>query len=214
MDDRKLSTHELALVATASSELFLQCRELTMLFRDVQCASDLKELVAVMEQAPAAIYLLDAHLPGLAGMKEVVVMLQRYRSSKIIVITESRQDETALELLRAGASGYCPQEQLGHEVVKACSRVMAGEVWFERRILSKLLYELIAEGKGVATDVTGQLTPREQDVTKLVSEGLCQKSIASVLDISEYTVRNHLRNIFEKTGVSSRLQLALLIKDS
>jgi DNA-binding NarL/FixJ family response regulator len=88
-----------------------------------------------------------------------------------------------------------------------------GEIWAERRVVSQLLNELRGGiNKPEVFEVVEKLTPREKDITRLVSEGMCQKSIANHLDISENTVRNHLRNIFDKTGVSSRLQLALLVK--
>lgn len=204
-----------SVIATASANLSLKCHRLLSRYGEIHCVTHESNLAEHLDPPSAFLLIVDINLPGLTGVSGIQALLRRYPMLPILVITDIADDETALSLLRAGVSGYCPVKKVDKDLEKACEVILDGEIWAERRIVSRLLNEIRTRSGSSGPPSSGiaeKLTPREWDITQLVSEGLCQKSIASYLDISEHTVRNHLRSIFDKTGVSSRLQLALLVK--
>jgi DNA-binding NarL/FixJ family response regulator len=206
---------EFSVIATASASLSVKCHSLLSAYGDIYCVTHRNDLEQYLSPPPAILLVVDLNLPGLSGVSGIETLLRGYPALPVLVITDKVDDETALALLRSGVSGYCPTEKMEKELAKALQVILDGEIWAERRIVSRLLNEMRSRGgprAPVTAELVEKLTPRERDITKLVSEGLCQKSIANYLDISENTVRNHLRNIFDKTRVSSRLQLALLVK--
>lgn len=202
-------------IATTSAELYLQCRSALSAFGSVRCVTDWREMTSLVSEIPITLLIVDRNLPGLSGSGGIEKLLRCYPMLRVLVVIDKSEDEPALSLLRAGVSGYCERGNVRGEVAKAFRVIVDGELWAERRVVSQLLNELRGgiKKKPDLIEVVHKLTPREKDITRLVSEGMCQKSIASHLAISQYTVRNHLRNIFDKTGVSSRLQLALLVKN-
>lgn len=201
-------------VATTSAELYIQCHASLSAFGNVRCVTDGKELSRVVSEVPITLLIVDLSQPDLLEAGDIEALLQRCATLRVLVLVEKSDDEIALSLLRAGVCGYCQRDNVKREMIKAFRVIEEGEIWGERRVVSQLLNELrggIKKKPGIS-EVVEKLTPREKDITQLVSEGMCQKSIANHLSISQHTVRNHLRNIFDKVGVSSRLQLALLVK--
>ena len=93
----------------------------------------------------------------------------------------------------------------------AIRKVAGGEIWLDGRVTARVIRSLAdpraAGGRG-RNDASG-LTPREREIAALVGQGYKYREIAEMLSISEQTVKNHLRNMFHKLGVSDRLQLAL-----
>lgn len=203
-------------VATTSAELNKQCRTALSDFGNVLCVTDWNELKRLVSEFSIALLIFDLSQSEPSASIDIEKLLRRYSMLRVLVIIEKCEDEIALSLLRAGASGYCERGSVPREVAKAFRMIEDGELWAERRVVSQLLNELRGgvEDNHISSEVVEVLTPREKEITRLVSEGLCQKSIANHLAISQYTVRNHLRKIFDKTGVSSSLQLALLAKSA
>lgn len=204
-----------SIVATASAKLYSQCHDVLVHHGGTVCAANIAMLKSLLTDSPPVLLIVDINLPALEGVGGIASLLQNSSTLPTLVVTEVNHEETALSLLRNGVSGYCTREKVTSELARACQVILDGEIWAERRVVSRLLKDM-RSGTGGSTEsgseILSQLTPREQEITELVADGLCQKNIAKVLDISENTVRNHLGRIFNKVGVSSRLQLALLMK--
>lgn len=206
--------HGFCVIATTTAQLFMQCRDKLTPFYATQCVTHQRSLETVILDVTPSLLIIDSELPGIDGTKGIEALVSINPALKILVLEKKKSDENALAMLRAGAVGYCQVDEIEPNLRRACRAIDLGEIWAARHIVSKLVNEMRMQCGGLSQEVMNKLTPRETDITKLVSEGLCQKDIALNLDISENTVRNHLQRIFDKTGVSSRLQLALLVKDA
>ena len=115
--------------------------------------------------------------------------------------------------LRLGASGIVGKDQPADVLFKAIEKVHAGEVWVDRVLMATILGAMSSTGERRTADPEAAkialLTARERQIIAVVGEGLKNKRIAERLRISEATVRHHLTSIFDKLGVSGRLELTV-----
>jgi DNA-binding NarL/FixJ family response regulator len=139
--------------------------------------------------------------------------LQHAPNLKIIVFGHDMPDEFLLMIVRSGAVGYINEKMSGDHLLKAIHTVLEGELWVERRILQRLILRVV-EIEGIINQAIEQirsmLTRREAEVFRHVLDGLSTKEIAGNLNLSEQSVKLHLRNIFKKFDVSNKQQLILL----
>ena len=145
--------------------------------------------------------------------KAVSLILER-DPLHVFVIEDNPNDEDGLVLLKAGVRGYANtgiEPRLLQAAVQAISR---GDVWVSRRLMQKLVEDLIDGNEREASDDPrlDTLTPREREIAEIVAEGASNKVIAARLNVTERTVKAHLTSAFQKTGTRDRLELALLIK--
>lgn len=132
---------------------------------------------------------------------------------RVLVIAKVLSNEMKHEILRSGGHGYLTTSQDTSYLKKAIEELARGGQWFERRVLFEALEARMKEqecSKRVTNnkdEPLQKLTSRERDVAELVRLGLRNKEIANKLQISEKTVKLHLNSIFNKLGISSRLQL-------
>jgi DNA-binding NarL/FixJ family response regulator len=153
------------------------------------------------------VVLLDLDLGDEDGLEWLPRIRAEAPGTRVLILTalrDSGRDESAL---RAGARGFVHKDASADVVVRAVRAVAAGELWFEPRLLAA------AGGKGPRRDTVPEpfasLTERERDIVRLVGEGLRNEEIARRLGITEKTVRNHLTAVFDKVGVSGRLELVV-----
>lgn len=141
---------------------------------------------------------------------------------KILILGKNWSEEEQIHAFIAGCYGYCEVDVAAQLLPKAVNSILKGDVWMPRQLIPKVIGMLAKLSPSVnqAYKPSGEkkktldiLTHREIDVAKMLSEGLSNKSIASMLNISERTVKAHLTSIFQKLEVQDRLQLALFLKD-
>jgi DNA-binding NarL/FixJ family response regulator len=131
-----------------------------------------------------------------------------------IVLLDENEPQSVVGAFRAGAKGVFSRTQSDVRLLAKCiRRVMEGQVWVDTRQMLYLLDALTGNGNGTAT-AEGQcpppkLTRREESVVRLVVQGMVNREIAEKLRLSEHTVKNYLFRIFDKLGVSNRVELAL-----
>jgi len=134
------------------------------------------------------------------------------RHAAVLVLTGLRDVETHHAAVAAGARGVVAKESEPDLILKAIRKVHAGEIWLDRLGMQKVFSSLVA---GTATpkppqdSIVASLTPREREIINVLSAnaGAPAKQVASLLKISEHTLRNHLTSIYDKVGVASRLGL-------
>jgi DNA-binding NarL/FixJ family response regulator len=132
--------------------------------------------------------------------------------TRVLVLTGLHEVEAHRQAICGGAMGVVLKEQAPEVLLKAIEKVHAGEVWLDRTMLASVLGELVANrATRVDAEAThiAMLTGREREVIAQVGQGLRNKQIADRLGITETTVRHHLTSIFDKLGVTSRLELVL-----
>jgi DNA-binding NarL/FixJ family response regulator len=167
---------------------------------------DARGLVA--ELAPDVL-LLDLSLPDMSGL-DVMRELDLPRASvRVILLTASADNAQVLEALQLGARGLVLKEVAAATLIKAIRCVMQGEYWFGRQTVPNLVEALRRLAAPEPPSPADTLTTRELRVIAGVVEGRTNRDIAGELGVSEQTVKNHLTHIFDKLGVSSRLELAL-----
>ncbi len=158
------------------------------------------------------ILLLDLAMPRLPGLEAMRAIMGRSPRVKIILLTSTISTQQIIEALQIGARGIVEKGSVAGELIKAVRTVLAGDYWIGGQRVANLLQalrELMAKAAAVPERKTYGLTPRELEVVNSIVEGCSNKDIAKEFTISEETVKRHLSNIFDKTGVSTRLELAL-----
>jgi DNA-binding NarL/FixJ family response regulator len=158
------------------------------------------------------ILLLDVAMPRLPGLEAMRAIMTKSPRVKIVLLTSTITSQQIIEALQIGARGIVLKDAVVGDLGNALRTVLGGDYWIggERVAnLVKALQELMAKAAAVPERKTYGLTPRELEVVTCIVEGCSNRDIAKQFSISEETVKRHLSNVFDKTGVSTRLELAL-----
>lgn len=158
------------------------------------------------------ILLLDLAMPRLPGLEAMRAIMAKSPRVKIVLLTSTISVQQIIEALQIGARGIVLKDSVVGDLGQALRAVTSGDYWIggERVVnLLKALQELQAQAAAVPERKTYGLTPRELEVVSCIVEGCSNRDIAKQFTISEETVKRHLSNVFDKTGVSTRLELAL-----
>jgi two-component system, NarL family, nitrate/nitrite response regulator NarL len=158
------------------------------------------------------ILLLDLQMPRLPGLEAMRAIMTKSPRVKIILLTSTISTQQIIEALQIGARGIVLKDSVASDLGESLRSVMSGDYWIGGRRVANLLtalHELMQKAAAVPEKKTYGLTPRELEVVTCIVEGCSNKDIAKQFAISEETVKRHLSNIFDKTGVSTRLELAL-----
>ncbi len=176
-------------------------------------AGDGGEAVEKARQLLPDVIVMDVSMPGMTGVEATRIIKRELPHIGIIALTMYEDQQYIFDLVRAGATGYLLKDSDSTEIVAAIRAVFKGESLIHPSVASKILAEfsLLAEGKGRKKSfLEHDLTEREVTVLRLVADGKTNKEIANVLDLSEKTVKNHVRNIFHKLHVYDRTAAAIL----
>lgn len=176
-------------------------------------AQDGEAAIAAVEQHRPELLLLDLNLPKMTTRD----LLQRTRAisppTRVIILTGFADDDSVAMAGRDGAMGYVLKRGPLEPLLDAIRKVSRGEPWADPGLTvtqHRQFLQLTRQGNDGVFDLEQSLSRREVEVIRLVAEGMSNKAIAERLSISEKTVTTHLNHIFEKLGVESRLQAALL----
>jgi DNA-binding NarL/FixJ family response regulator len=175
-------------------------------------AADGESAVKLAMRLKPDIVLLDLSIPELSGMEVLKRLGDRQCRSKCILLTASIDRRQIIQGIQLGARGVVMKESTHDLLFKAIRSVMAGEYWVDRGRVSDLaqaLYDLMREPVATPEKRAFGMTPRERQIVAAVLSGYSNRDIAQKLSISDQTVKNHLTSIYDKVGVSSRLELAL-----
>ena len=129
-----------------------------------------------------------------------------------ILLLDQSEPRLVVAAFRAGAKGVFSRAQADISLLAKCiRRVMEGQIWVDNKQMLYLLAALSGAGEGSYNPGSApvQLTPREESVVRLVVQGMVNREIADALHLSEHTIKNYLFRIFDKLGVSNRVELAL-----
>jgi DNA-binding NarL/FixJ family response regulator len=180
-------------------------------FEVVGEASDGDEAITETLEKQPDILLLDVQMPRLPGLDALRAIMGGTAISKIILLTSAISTQQIIEALQIGARGIVLKDALADHLQTAVRAVASGDYWIGgRRVVNLVgaLHDLMQQA-AVPQRKTYGLTPRELEVVGCIVEGCSNRDIAKQFTLSEETVKRHLSNIFDKTGVSTRLELAL-----
>ena len=181
-------------------------------FKVIGEACDGIEAVAMARQLIPEVMLLDLAMPRRQGLDTLRELSSDARSVRVILLTAAAEKEQIVEALQLGARGVVLKDSATQILLKSIRAVMNGEYWVGRESVSNLvqyLRTLVTPASAFPQRNKYRLTPRELEIIAAVVAGFANKEVAQYFKISEDTVKHHLSNIFDKVGVSSRLELAL-----
>jgi DNA-binding NarL/FixJ family response regulator len=199
VDDHALFRHGLLQVLRAAT--------------DIEVVGEARDGLAAIEQAAQwqpDVVLMDVRMPGTNGIEAARRIRAAQPSIRILMLTESEDEEDLYGAVRAGATGYLLKEVAIDEIADAIRAVAIGQALVSPLMTTKLLSEFNALSRRLEEEHDGRrLTARELEVLRLIARGMSNKDIAAELVIAENTVRNHVRNILEKLQVRSRVEAAM-----
>jgi two-component system nitrate/nitrite response regulator NarL len=172
-------------------------------------ASNGNECVKMLSKLKPDILLLDLRMPekdGLAVLEEV-----NFDSlpTRVIVLTAAEDDRDVVRAMRLGARGVVLKQSASDLLLKSIRKVHDGEIWLDNRMTAEVIDAFKKSAEAGQRREKPLLSDREKEIVQLVAQGFRNREIGEKLFISEQTVKNHLHNIFDKLGVSDRLELAL-----
>lgn len=171
-------------------------------------ASDGGEGIELALDKMPDVVLMDLQMPTVSGVEATRRIREAAPNVKVLVLSASAEEEHVLEAVKAGASGYLLKSSTSQELIDAVTRVHAGEPVFTPSLAGLVLDEFRRVMSGdVPRNDEPQLTPRENEVLKLVAKGYTYKEIGEKLFISTKTVQNHVQNILTKLQLRKRYEL-------
>ena len=164
------------------------------------------------------VILMDINMPGLNGIQATARILEKQPQTRIVMLTMLEDDASVFHAMRAGARGYLLKGADPQEVLSVIRAVAEGQALLGPAIAARLLNyfkELSTKPSLPQTDTDFQeLTERELEVLRLISQGLNNQEIAHKLFLSPKTVRNHITNIFSKLQVADRAQAIVRAREA
>ncbi len=184
-------------------------------FEIVGEAGDGREVLDKVQELDPDVLLLDLRMPNLDGLSTLQALQQSNRRTRVIVLTASEDKNEFVQAMKLGCSGIVLKQTAPDLIVKSIRKVHAGEIWLDSHTTAAVMrqFQTGTESSGSSQSGKGRerspLSAREREIVALVAQGYKNKEMAEKMFISEQTVKNHLHNIFDKLGVSDRLELAL-----
>lgn len=191
-------------------------------------ASDGLEAFIMAKNLNPHVVLMDINMPGTNGLEATRMISQALPDTHVVILTIRDDDEKIFEAVRNGAIGYLLKTIRARDLIDMIHRAAEGEAALSPALAVKVMSEFrrLGEADGFASrsqareaaastpddDPLDQLTDREQEVIGYIAEGLSDKEIAKVLNLSLYTVKSHVRNILSKLQVKNRREAARLTK--
>ena len=188
-------------------------------FEVVAQAQDGRQVLDVLQQHEPDILLLDLKMPGLDGLATLQRLQIAKNKTRVIVLTASDDKNEFVQAMKLGTSGIVLKQTATELLIKSIRKVHAGEIWLDSHTTAAVIRQFVANEDAPLPPVPqasaprdrerSPLSQREREIVALVAQGFKNKEMAEKMFISEQTVKNHLHNIFDKLGVSDRLELAL-----
>ena len=151
--------------------------------------------------------IIDITMPRLTGLQAARELHRRRPELRILFLSMHENEQYLYEALKAGASGYVLKSAADRDLVEACRAAMRGEPFLYPGAMTALIRDFLHRARNDQPLREDPLTPREQEVVKLIAESYSSKQIAEALVISEKTVERHRSNILEKLGMRDRVEL-------
>ena len=170
-------------------------------------AADGYEALAALSRCPVDLAILDIAMPRMTGLQAAREINRTHPHVRILILSMHDNDQYFFEALKAGASGYVLKSVADRDLLEACRATMRGEPFLYAGAVTALIRDYlnrVRQGDALPNTI---LTPREEEVLKLIAEGNSTREIATTLGISVKTVDRHRTNTLAKLGLRDRLAL-------
>jgi DNA-binding NarL/FixJ family response regulator len=151
--------------------------------------------------------ILDIAMPTMTGLQAARELSRHRPDLKMLILSMHDLEDYCFEALKAGASGYVLKSAADRDLVEACRAAMRGEPFLYAGAERALVRDYVQRARAGEELSEDPLTPREQQIVKLIAESNTNRQIAELLTISEKTVETHRSNILEKLGMRDRVEL-------
>jgi DNA-binding NarL/FixJ family response regulator len=159
-----------------------------------------EEALAFLARCPVDVVLLDLHMEGMSGIETLIALQRLNPPPNVIVLSSIEPDEEICRAVEAGSKGYLRKDISSIEIVEAIHVVHSGDGYFPQWIKDR-----ISERK-----LQPSLSPRELEILEMVAKGLTNKEIGRAIQVSHFTVRNHVRHIIAKLEVGDRTEATMV----
>ncbi|WGY01452.1 response regulator transcription factor [Nocardioides sp. QY071] len=170
-------------------------------------ASDGAEVIALLREVEVDLVVLDIAMPTMTGLQAAREIARRRTPPRVLMLSMHDNEQYFFSALKLGASGYVLKSVVDEDLVSACRAAVRGEAFVYPGAMGALVRDYLdrlARGERVPATV---LTPREDEVLKLIAEGRSSREIAAILSISVKTVEKHRSHILARLGMTDRTQL-------
>lgn len=186
---------------------------------DIEIIGEAEDGDSVLKQARELepdVILMDINMPGLNGIRATEQILEKQPQTRIIMLTMLEDDASIFLAMRAGARGYLLKGADPQEVLSVIRAVAEGQALFGPAIATRLMnyFKELSAKPIVSGTPFPELTERELEVLRLISQGLNNQEIARKLFLSPKTIRNHITNIFSKLQVADRAQAIVRAREA
>ncbi|WP_077490872.1 response regulator [Sinomonas mesophila] len=195
-DDHALVRRGLRLILDAEPDLTV-----------VAEAGDGAEAVTAATAGGIDLAVLDIAMPQMTGIQAARQISRSAPDVRILILSMYDNEQYFFEALRAGASGYVLKSVADRDLIEACRAAMRGESFLYPGAVTALIRDYLERDRRGERVPDSILTPREEQITKLIAEGNSAREIAEILRISVKTVDHHRANVLQKLGLRDRLDL-------
>jgi DNA-binding NarL/FixJ family response regulator len=180
-------------------------------FEVIGAAENAAQLTSLLKQCQPSIILMDIEMPETNGLDATALVRRQAPDTKVVILTGYDNPDLIFRALKIGAVGYLLKNTRAKEILDTLRRVAAGEVLLNPDLATKFLREFQRDQEAEELRRLVQtLTPREDEVLRLVATGASNREISGQLFISELTVKMHLARIFRKLQVNDRTKAAIV----
>ncbi len=165
------------------------------------------EAIPLVGQLEPDVILMDLEMPGMNGIETIIEIKKLQPDSRILVLTSFAEDKKVFDAIHAGAYGYLLKDTSPDELVQTIRSVYSEKLTLPKKFSHVLLGKKVGSSEELASQ--SDLTQRELDVLRCVSQGMSNKQIAQELTVSTTTIRTHVSNIMQKLNLKNRTQAAL-----
>jgi DNA-binding NarL/FixJ family response regulator len=171
---------------------------------DIEVVAEAEDGIEALEKVLATkpdVAILDVAMPRMTGLQATHEIKKQAPDTQVLILSMHDDERYLYEALRAGASGYVLKAAAGEDLLDAVRAAGRGEPFLTPAAQQTLIRDFLARG------AQPELTPREQEVVKLIAEAHTNKEIAEILHLSEKTVESHRANVLQKLGMRDRVEL-------
>lgn len=196
------------IVLDALVQLFALERDIEVVAR----CTDGDEALALVTRLTPDVAVLDIRMGKRDGMSVLREIVGRSLPTRVVLLTAQMSDDEVLEAVSLGVGSIVLKETASRRIVQAVRTVAAGEHLMDEHVVRRALDRMLRREAGVAA-ARRVLTAREIEIVRMVATGMRNKAIADALNIAEGTVKIHLHSIYEKLGVTGRVELTLYAQE-
>ena len=168
------------------------------------------EALELLQNHPVDVVLMDLKMPIMNGIHATKAIKEKFPEIKILVLTTYDADAWLFDAIRNGADGYLLKDTSREALVQAIEEIVVGNTPVDSKVAGKLFKQLSKQAMPGDSTLGGNLSDREKEILKLITQGMANAEIAQTLFLSEGTVRNYVSAILEKLEVDDRTQAAVL----